>query len=193
MVSLAFEKILLQLLAAVVIQFTPVDTYFEGNKTWTWGDGKSIRYTLSPARAAEGTATFTYNLFEGEVRAADHVILTLHKQADDRFYWKKIVMDNTRENATPSTYSLPCPAVPVGTPPLQLYPVPWVTASVGMPLIEEKQLTLGGLACRMLVYKNNNATVCVLLHKGTLYGISLSTTGKLFPVAEHRLVRENPG
>lgn len=192
MVSLAFEKILLQLLAAVVIQFTPVDTCLEPGKTWTWGDGKSIWYTLSPAKAADGTVTYAFNRFEGEVRVADHVTLTLAKQPGGGWQWARFRTENSWESAD-ATLPLPSPAK-TGTVPPHFFPAPWAKNNPAkIPFAEEKQLTHNGLACRMLVYSQDRNTVCVLLHRGTVYGLSLSTTGKLFPAAEHRLVRENPG
>ena len=187
MVSLALEKLLLQLLAAVVIQFTPVDSYFDPGKTWTWGDGKSIWYTLSPAKATDGTATLAFSRFEGEVRVADHVTLTLAKRPDGGWQWTRFRTENAWESAA-GAFPLPLP----GAVPQLFHPAPWAKNPVAIPFVEEKPYTHNGLACRMLVYRKDQGTMCVLLYRGTLYGFSTSTTGKLFPAADHRLVRENP-
>ena len=177
-------RVLMELLAAIIIQFTPVDMYMDADSR-TWGDGESRWYILEPAVKGKDTVQFTFTRYDGEVSSGDSLTLTARKGKDGVYVWERYLRD--REKA-PSAFTQGLKdAGSFGTSLRTLAPAVWSDPAQTIPLIRKTQGKRGGEAATQLLFATGDDTVAVILTGSGLWGCSLSSSRKGYDDAEYRL------
>ncbi len=183
MVNPDIGRILLEVLASLVIQCTPLDVYPGG--VWTWSDGNACWYTIGVERLGESGMTLDFVKYEGEVRTDARLTLGVRRGADgtwavDRF--------KRGEDGQWQTVSGPLQAFPGGVVPQAVYIAPWESRQTVMRLVH-KEVSPDGQAV-VYSYQHGTVDVSVAVIKGQLARISMSPDGKRMADAEHLLTRE---
>jgi len=181
MVNLDFGRILLEILASLVIQCTPMDGYLTG--TWTWGDGNACWYTISVEKTGDSELELDFVKYEGEVRA--DTALSLAFRRGEGGAWSVVRFKRTGDSQW-KPVSDPFQVFAEGVVPGTVYMNPWETRAATMRAWKKDVLQDGVVYS----YRQGTAVVSVALIKGQIARLSLSPTGKLMDQAEHVLTRE---
>ncbi|HNV48261.1 MAG TPA: hypothetical protein PKJ16_14545 [Spirochaetota bacterium] len=189
MMELNIGRMLMELLAAAIIQFTPVDSYFETNRTWTWGDTLSRWYVLEPSRQGE-YAVFTFRRFEGEVRVADSIVLTARRGRDGKYAWMTFRRDYDK-SARAFVAPLPDNAGNIGAV-TRFTPAVWESSAANIPLKQKGAPTVDGVPCTQLLFSDGLISVNLVLGRPGLREMTIVAPPGGPGGGENRLRLENP-
>ena len=183
MVNLDFGRILLEILAALVIQCTPLDGYPGG--VWTWGDGNASWYTISVEKSGDNEMELDFVKYEGEVRA--DTALSLAFRRGEGGAWSVVRFKRTGDSQW-KTVSEPLRVFAGGAVPETVHVNPWETRSAALRLFKRDVLKDGTEV--VYSYRHGPAVVSVAMINGQIARLSLSESGKMLADAEHILTRE---
>ena len=183
MVAIDFGRILLELLASLVIQCTPLDGYLSG--TWTWGDGNASWYTLTADKSEEKAMVLEFAKYEGEVRTELSLSLAAERGANGQ--WSVLGIKHAGEDVWTRVDESVQVFQENGIPG-KLYMRPWSRPAASMNLWKKEVLQEGKEV--IATYRQGAAVVSVVLVNGQIAKFSISPTGKIMAEAEYVLTRE---
>ena len=188
--AMDISRALMELLAAIIIQFTPVDSYLVKDRTWTWGDTQSRWYCLEPVRSGKDKVVFTLGIFEGEVRTKDSITFTAVKGKDGNYVWLEYKRDY---EGSASKFQKPWKENSWHNgPEKKFFPSVWSNFKEDIKLLSTKKIIVDNVACEELTFGQGPLKLIIILGKPGIRAISLSETGKGMEDAENILKLENP-
>lgn len=180
-------RVLMELLAAILIQFTPVDLWLE-NGGATWGDGETRWYLVEPAPYGKDQARFVFRRYDGEVASSDTLTLTARKGKDGVYSWERYQRDSDKA-ATPFAAPLRDAGGILTTRP-EVAPAVWSDPGETAPLVKRSSAVKDGRAVTQLLFSRESVSIVVVLTRDGLLGFSLSMTGRGYEEAEYRVTLE---
>lgn len=187
--SLDLGRIFLELVAAMLIQFTPVEECLANNGTCTWGDDESRWYCLEATRPDTATVLVRIVRYDGETRSADAITLRARMAENDRFVWNGITgIGRTVMKAIDP----PLPSARQGAPvPQKFLPNIWENSTISWSLVRTHAPSTNNTV-PMHEYAKDDFRVGIMPGDGILRGFVLALDGKKPDFAEHTVRLADP-
>ncbi len=170
--AIEIGKVLLELLAAIIIQFFPVQTFVTDQPSWTWADNEGRFYHLA-VKASGNSASYLFTRFDGETLSEDSLKLLAVKGKDNRYSWIEFQANGEQKSTSffkPLIYN---PEIRSTNMPLLFGP--WIQRPALMMAKGKQAINVKGLGKRYeLQFSDKGAIIDLVLYDNKLHSISFS-------------------
>ena len=190
MMHVDFGRALLDLLAAVIIQFMPAQDFAARDRVWLWVDEASRRYVAEVVKPAGDTMVVTIRLHEGEVRPVAFVALTAVKGKDGRFAWRQARW-NGGDKARPVLFGF-SPRFWSHFADSRFVVEPWKSGGKTLAACERGKAERGGADGYRMVFAAEGGAIAITVVEAGVVEIAVAGSVDRLDKPDHLMRLENP-